>query len=244
MNYAAILAGGVGSRSGLDYPKQFYKIEGKPIIIYTIEKIVSSNLMDQVYVAVVADYFDYTKQLLEEYQLQDQVVLLTGGNTRMETIDRVIEAITNNNEITDRDIILIHDAVRPFITNQIMKDSIEGAMKYGATVATIPVVDTIVASNNQEKVDSIPNRNELFSGQAPDTFRLKEFIQMEQNLTPEQKLLATGTSQVCTFNHKDIYMVKGDPINFKITTATDLLLAEKIIEGGFYEKNRNYTKSI
>lgn len=244
MNYAAILAGGVGSRSGLDYPKQFYKIEGKPIIIYTIEKIVSSKLMDQVYVAVVADYFDYTKQLLEEYQLQDKVVLLTGGNTRMETIDRVIDAITNHNEITEHDIILIHDAVRPFITNQIMKDSIEGAMKYGATVATIPVVDTIVASTDKEKVNSIPNRNELFSGQAPDTFRLKEFIQMEKNLTPEQKLQATGTSQVCTFNHKDIYMVKGDPINFKITTSTDLLLAEKIIEGGFYEKNSEYTKSM
>ena len=119
MNYAAILAGGVGTRvNSIDYPKQFYTIDGKPVIIYTTEKLVNSSLIDLVYIAVIEDYYDYMMALLEEYNLTEKTVLITGGKTRMDTIDKVVEAILQKN-ITDDDVILIHDAVRPFITNKI-----------------------------------------------------------------------------------------------------------------------------
>lgn len=238
MNYGAILAGGTGSRiNSLNYPKQFYVIKGKPIIIYTIEKMVYSDSIDLVYVAVNREYLDKTKELVKKYNLIDHVVLIEGGKTRLDTIDNIINVIIKTRDVGDEDIILIHDAVRPFVTNKIINSSIEMAKKYGASVATIPATDTIVASSEKKSVDYIPNRNELFCGQSPDTFRLQEFIKMEQNLTEEQKSLVTGTSQICTFNNKKIYMVEGDPINFKITTDLDLLLAEKIIMEDYYEKN-------
>lgn len=238
MNYGAILAGGTGSRINiLNYPKQFYTIKGKPVIIYTIEKMFFSNMIDIVYVAVNKEYLEETKELLKKYNLSDKVVLISGGKTRLDTIDNVINEIVRTKEVSEDDIILIHDAVRPFVTNKIINDSIETARKYGACVATIPAVDTIVASKEKKIVDYIPNRNELFCGQSPDTFNLREFIKMEQNLTLEQKRLVTGTSQICTFNNKKIYMVEGDPINFKITTDLDLLLAEKIVMEDLYEKD-------
>ena len=94
MNYAAILAGGVGTRvNSIDYPKQFYTIDGKPVIIYTTEKLVNSSLIDLVYIAVIEDYYDYMMALLEEYNLTEKTVLITGGKTRMDTIDKVVEAI-------------------------------------------------------------------------------------------------------------------------------------------------------
>ena len=239
MNYAAILAGGVGTRvNSIDYPKQFYTIDGKPVIIYTTEKLVNSSLIDLVYIAVIEDYYDYMMALLEKYNLTEKTVLITGGKTRMDTIDKVVEAILQKN-ITDDDVILIHDAVRPFITNKIIEDSIEGAKKYGATVATIPATDTIVSSVDDNVVSFIPNRRELYCGQSPDTFNLKRFIEMEGNLTEEQKNLVTGTSQVCTLNGQEILMIPGDPINFKITTDFDLLIAENIIAGGYNEKDDN-----
>lgn len=239
MNYAAILAGGVGTRvNSIDYPKQFYTIDEKPVIIYTTEKLVNSSLIDLVYIAVIEDYYDYMMALLEKYNLTEKTVLITGGKTRMDTIDKVVEAILQKN-ITDDDVILIHDAVRPFITNKIIEDSIEGAKKYGATVATIPATDTIVSSVDDNVVSFIPNRRELYCGQSPDTFNLKHFIEMEGNLTEEQKKQVTGTSQVCTLNGQEIYMIPGDPINFKITTDFDLLIAENIIAGGYNEKDDN-----
>lgn len=238
MKYAAILASGTGSRiTAIDYPKQFYKINDKPIIIYTIEKIVYSNSFDIVYIAINPDYYDYTTTLLQEFNLSDQVLLIKGGKTRMDTIDIVVNDIVANNTINDDDIILIHDAVRPFITNKIINDSIEGAQKYGAVVATIPAVDTIIASTDKEKVTYIPDRSELNYGQSPDTFNLKEFIQMEGNLSEEQRKQITGTSQICTYNHKEMHIIAGDPINFKITTNLDLMIAEKIIMEGLYEKH-------
>lgn len=238
MVYAAVLAGGTGSRvKSLDYPKQFYKIKDKPIIIYTIEKLVYSNKIDFVYVAVVKSYLEETQKLIKKYHLENKTKVIMGGADRMETIDNVTGEIISFNKLNDEDIVLIHDAVRPFITNKIIKDSIEGAKKFGATVATIPATDTIVNSKDKEVVDYIPARQELFCGQSPDTFRLKEFIQMQNNLTEDQKRQATGTSQVCTFNNKTIHMIEGNPINFKITTDLDLLIAKQIIEEGLYEKN-------
>lgn len=238
MIYGAILAGGVGNRvKSLNYPKQFYEINGKPIIIYTIEKLVNSDKIDLVYVAVIEEFLEETKKLIEKYELEGKTIIIKGGASRMDTIDNVTKAIISSHDVTDDDIILIHDAVRPFITNKIIKDSIEGARKYGATVATIPAVDTIVASKDGEVVSHIPDRNELFYGQSPDTFRLKEFIEMKQNLTSEQREIATGTSQICTFNNKAIHLIDGDPINFKITTDLDLLIAKEVIMEEKYEKS-------
>ena len=238
MIYGAILAGGVGNRvKSLNYPKQFYEINGKPIIIYTIEKLVNSDKFDLVYVAVIEEFLEETKKLVKKYGLNRKTIVIKGGASRMDTIDNVINAIVSSHDVTDDDIILIHDAVRPFITNKIIEDSIEGARKYGATVATIPAVDTIVASKDSNVVSYIPDRNELFYGQAPDTFKLKEFVEMKANLTAEQRKIATGTSQICTFNNKVIHLIDGDPINFKITTDLDLLIAKEVIREEMYEKN-------
>lgn len=238
MNYVAILAGGVGNRINcLDYPKQFYKINDKPIIIYTIEKFVKHPKVDIIFVATNENYYEYTKEMLIEYNLNDKVILLKGGSTRMNTIDNVIKKIEETNKINDNDLILIHDAVRPFVTNKIINDSFEKTKEYGATVATISVVDTIVASENGNKVDYIPKRSELFAGQSPDTFRLKEFIDMKKNLTKDQKEIVTGTSQIYTLNNRNIYMIEGDPLNFKITTDLDLKIAEKIVMEGMHEEN-------
>lgn len=236
MVYAAVLAGGIGSRvKSLDYPKQFYEIQNKPVIIYTIEKLVHSDKIDLVYVAVIESFLEKTKELIKEYHLEEKTVVITGGENRIDSIDNVITAILDSHSVTNDDIILIHDAVRPFITDKIILDSINGARKFGATVACVPAVDTIVSSKDREVVDFIPPRQELFCGQAPDTFRLKEFIEMKNNLTDEQRLLATGTSQICTFNNKKIYLIEGDVLNFKITTDLDLLIANKIVEEGMYE---------
>lgn len=243
MVYAAVLAGGGGNRiKSLNYPKQFYEINNKPIIIYTIEKLVYSDKIDLVYVAVISDYLVQTKKLIKKYNLEKKTIVIPGGTDRMGTIDNVTKAITASHEINKEDIILIHDAVRPFITNKIIDDSIEGTKEYGATVAAIPAIDTIVHSDDKEIVDSIPARQELFCGQSPDTFKLQEFLKMQANLTPLQKQQATGTSQVCTFNNKKIHMIKGDPINFKITTDLDLLIASKIVEEGLYESSNCNTK--
>ena len=232
MNYAVLLAGGTGSRmKSIEIPKQYYEIDEIPIIVYTLKTFIKVDCFDYIYIAVNDEFKDYMNSILKKYIDEkniSKITLVSGGNERIDSIHNVITTIDKNN-INDDDIIVIHDAVRPFVTEKIIIDNIEGAEKYGATVTSVPVNDTILLSTDGDYVDRIPIRKTLFNGQSPDSFNLKTFIELENKLTDEQKEIITGTSQVCTLNNYPIKMIEGDTINFKITTDADLELAEHII---------------
>ena len=231
MNYAVILAGGSGKRmKSIDIPKQYYEINDVPVIVYTLKTFIDIDCFDYIYLAVNEDYKRYVSDLLEKYfkDSASKITIVNGGDERIDSIHNVIEAI-DESSINDDDIIVIHDAVRPFVTEKIIKDNIKGAREYGATVTSVPVNDTILLSTDGDYVDRIPIRKTLFHGQSPDSFNLKTFIELENKLTDEQKEIITGTSQVCTLNDYPIKMIEGDTVNFKITTDADLDLAEHII---------------
>ncbi|WP_298500622.1 2-C-methyl-D-erythritol 4-phosphate cytidylyltransferase [uncultured Methanobrevibacter sp.] len=232
MNYGVILAGGSGSRmKQLDIPKQYHEINGKPIIIYTLKTFIEIECFDYIYIAVNEKFSDLVNSMLEKHISENdisKITLVNGGAERIDSIHNVIKSIKVR-EINDDDIIVIHDAVRPFVTEKIILDNIEGAKKYGATVTSVPVNDTILLSEKGDYVDRIPIRKTLFNGQSPDSFNLKTFIELESRLTNSQKDIITGTSQVCTLNNYPIKMIEGNTNNFKITTDADLELAEHII---------------
>lgn len=236
MNYVAILASGKGTRvkSESQLPKQFMSINGIPTIVYTIRNMLKINRFDKIYIAIPNDYLEYSNNLINEYFNQEEIKLLKliiGGKERMDTIDNVINEITKENELGEDDVIVIHDGVRPFVTEKILNDSIDKSREYGATVAAVPVSDTLLISTEGKVVDEIPKRSLYYKGQAPDSFKLKLFIELLNNLTEEQRKVITGTSQICTLNNYPIYMIEGDEVNFKITTKSDFIIAENIIKG-------------
>lgn len=240
MIYGAILASGKGTRvkSISSVPKQFMEINGIPTIIYTLKNMLKIKRFDYIYLAVPNDYIEYTNTLIKEYLKSEEIkkiITISGGKERMDSIDNIVSKIDKDKGITEQDIIVIHDGVRPFVTEKILNDSIDGAKKYGAVVAAIPVSDTLLISNEGKIVDEIPNRSLYYKGQAPDSFRLKLFVDLLNKLTDEKRKKITGTSQVCTLNNYPIHMIEGDEVNFKITTSSDFIIAENIIKGS--EKN-------
>ena len=232
LNYGVILASGSGTRmKNIDIPKQYYEIDNKPIILYTLDSMLSSNLFDKIYIAIQKEYEELLNNYLNKYISSDNmniIKIVYGGKERIDTIHNVIDSISLNN-ISDDDIVVIHDAVRPFVTKKILEDSINGARKYGAVVAGIPAEDTMLISGDGVNVDEIPNRKLLYKGQAPDSFRLNTLIELESKLTDDIKKRITGTSQICIFNGYPIRMIMGDAINFKITTDGDLDMARGIV---------------
>lgn len=231
MIYGAMLAGGSGTRvKSSDVPKQFIEINGQPIIIHTLKNMLKVKRFDCVYIACREDYIGYLKKQAEDnVDEPERVRVIAGGRERMDSIHNVTAAIESDNGIREDDVIVIHDAVRPFVTEKILNDSIDCAAKYGACVCGLPCADTILHSVKGDVVDDIPPRGELYLGQAPDSFRLKHFIEMQENLTDEQKSRITGTSQICTMNGQPIYIIEGDAINFKITTDSDLLMVRTLL---------------
>ena len=231
MNYAIILAAGFGTRiKNINIPKQYYEINGIPIIIYTIKKFVNLGCFDQLYLTVDKDYKDLMKQHLKKHiNNYEKIELIEGGKERIDSIHNVIKSI-DETKVNDDDIILVHDGVRPFVTDEILLESIECTKEFGACVTSSPVNDTILQSENGEYVDNIPVRSTLFCGQSPDTFNLKKFIEMINGLTEEQKKRVTGTSDICTFYNVPIKMTTGNNLNFKITTDADLKIAELLLK--------------
>lgn len=234
MTYGIILASGKGVRikDNIDIPKQFRIVGNKSILIYTIENFLNAKVFDYILVVVSDEYKEYTKELLKKYNIpQNKIKIVLGGKERMDSIENAIISIERTFGIQDNDIVLIHDSVRPFITEKIILDSVEGAKKYGATVCAVPVSDTLLISEDGDTVSSIPKRSLYYKGQSPDSFNLKLFANLLSKVSEEDRKNITGTSQVCTLNNYPIHMVEGDEINFKITTKSDFAIAEGICEG-------------
>ena len=125
MVIAGIVAGGSGRRMGGDIPKQFYELNGKPVIIYTTEVFLKHEKTDRIIIGINPDWADYTKALIKKYfPDNDNIFITDGGADRNETIMNMISFAKNVLSCDDRDIILTHDAVRPFVSSDIISESI------------------------------------------------------------------------------------------------------------------------
>ena len=173
MVFGAILAGGKGTRMGIDKPKQFLMLGSRPIIIHTIEKFILSPDIDEIYVGVHPDWIDYTEDLIKKYIDSDKnIILVPGGTDRNSTIFNIIDEIEKRNGDDEDNIIVTHDSVRPFVTLRIIGENVEMAKECGAVDTVISAVDTIVVSEDGEKITSIPDRRQMFQGQTPQTFKM------------------------------------------------------------------------
>lgn len=234
MIFAAILAGGTGTRMGnTEKPKQFLNLGSKPIIIHTIEKFYINSMFEEIIVLTPKEWVNYTMDLIEKFLPDsDNLVVIEGGNLRNDTIMAAIDYIEDNYDLDDNDIILTHDSVRPFVTYRIIEDNIKVSMKYGACDTVIPATDTIVESKNSKTVSNIPRRNMMYQGQTPQSFRILKLKELYGKLTEEEKELLTDACKIFLLKNEKVALVKGDSTNIKITYAYDLKVANSILSIG------------
>lgn len=233
MIYAGILAGGTGTRMGIsNMPKQFLDLGNKPIIIHTIEKFLLEPEIEKIVVGVHEDWISHAEDLVEEYisTFKDRIIIVAGGSDRNTTIENIIKAIDDYKELTDEDIVITHDSVRPFITLRIIKDNIRLAKECDAVDTVVEAVDTIVESTNGEYITNIPNRVHYYQGQTPQSFRCKDFLRLYNSLTNEEKQILTDACKIFVIKGKEVALAKGEYSNLKITTVTDLKIAKSMLE--------------
>jgi len=231
MIYGAVLAGGIGSRMKMaDMPKQFLELGNRPIVIHTIEKFIACSRFDKIYVAIHADWSVYLQDLLDKHKITDsRIKIVNGGHDRNETIMNVIKSIENEFTLSSEDVIVTHDAVRPFITARIIDDNIDGAIKYGMCDTVLSATDTIVVSNDKEFISDIPDRQFMYQGQTPQSFNISLLKELYESLSAEQKGILTDACKICTILGKNVRLVEGDVYNMKITTAGDYKIAQAIL---------------
>ena len=233
MIYAGILAGGIGSRMGIqDMPKQFLMLGNKPIIIHTIEKFLVVPDIDQVYVAVHPNWLVYFNDLVNKHLPghESKIKAVDGGGDRNDSILNIIADIKAAGPVSDQAILITHDAVRPFVSYRMIQDNIRLAQNHDAVDTVVEAVDTIVESTNGQFITDIPNRAHLYQGQTPQTFRCKDFMDLYGSLSDEEKEILTDACKIFVIKGKDVALAKGEYSNLKITTVTDLKIAKSMIE--------------
>jgi len=234
MIFAAILAGGVGSRMNLsDMPKQFLPLDDKPIIVHTLEKFLMCSKFDCFFVGVHPDWVFHMKDLVSKSNLphQDKICIVPGGKDRNETLLNVISELEKKFGESDEHIIVTHDAVRPFVSLRMIEENIEAAIKYGACDTVIPATDTIVSSKDGQVIDSIPQRSEMYQGQTPQSFKVKLLKSLYEDLSEDEKKILTDACKICTVRNYPVHLVKGAVSNMKLTTITDYKVAQALVGG-------------
>ena len=231
--FAAILAGGSGTRMGAtDRPKQFLMLGDAPILAHTIEKFVVFGSFDGIVVLSPQSLLQQTRDLIARHlpEHADGIAVAAGGETRNDTVRNALAYFTEHFEVGADDVIVTHDAVRPFVSHRIIEENIEAAREVGACDTVIPCTDTIVESADGEFISSIPNRRALFQGQTPQSFKLLALKELMESLSDEEKAVLTDACKIFALRQRPVALVEGDPANMKITYPQDMRIAAALLE--------------
>lgn len=229
MFFAAILAGGIGNRLDLGFPKQFYEINGKPLLAYCIEPFLKVKKLDKVIVSSPKDYLDQTNDIVSKYFNNDErIAVIEGGATRNGTILNSINYALENGANNDS-ILTTHDGARIFVTPKLIEDSLTFAEEYGASSPVIPATDVIFESKEKGKLNRIPQRKFLVHAQTPQAFKINAFLDIYHDLSEDEIKLLDEAMMLFYLRNKKIHLFEGDASNFKVTKPFDIKIAETIL---------------
>ena len=227
-----IPAAGSGKRMGGNRSKQYLTIGDRPILIETLIVFSESPYIDEIILVSPADDLPLIKKMLKDYSLNKVSKIVEGGKERQDSIRNGLDSLSLNDSIgSSRDIILVHDGVRPFINDKIIKALIDSANRYGAAIVAVPVKDTVKKISDASIMETIPREN-LWLAQTPQAFRAKIIIDAYAN-AEEKGLRGTDDASLVEAMGLDVKIVMGSYENIKITTSEDLIFAEAILK----EKN-------
>ena len=229
MNYAIIFAGGVGSRMNTkSRPKQFLEYQGKPIIIYTLELFDNHPLIDGIIVSCVEPWILFLEKMLKKFEINKVIRIVPGGHTGQESIYNGLVAARELSK-GDRDIVLIHDGVRPLITEQTITDNITKVKEEGSCITCIPATETFVVTNEEGGLD-IPSRAHSLIARAPQSFYLDDiFAAHEQARADGHDSFIDSCTMMHYYGHT-LGRIIGPMENIKITTPTDFFIFKAMVE--------------
>ncbi|MFR3559741.1 MAG: 2-C-methyl-D-erythritol 4-phosphate cytidylyltransferase [Paraclostridium sordellii] len=223
MNGVIIVAAGTGSRMKKDINKQFIKLDNKEIIAYTIDKFYINDEIDDIVVVIKKDEEDYFKEnILEKYNFKN-IKIAYGGEERQDSVYNGIQKLDKNCEV-----VLVHDGARPFVTEEIINNSIQEAKKYNAVVVGVKVKDTIKVVGEEGNIVDTPNRKYLWSVQTPQVFKYDIITKAYENAYNEN-YYGTDDAMLVEKIGYDVKMIEGSYDNIKITTQEDLNFGEQIL---------------
>lgn len=229
---AIIMAAGKGKRMQTAVSKQFLPACGKEILAWTVDVFEKSPLVDTILLMASADGKEDVQHLWDNYGWKKVAAVLEGGKERQNSVANGLAAVEK-----DTDIVLIHDGVRPFVTEEMIADSIVAAQAYGGAVIGVPAKDTIKVCSADGLAVETPDRSTLWQIQTPQTFQRSLIVDAYEK-AEKDGFLGTDDASVAEFAGHQVKVVMGSYRNIKITTKEDLVIAEAFLKEGSLKENK------
>jgi len=221
--YAIIPAGGKGKRGGTQTPKQYLRFQGKELIVYTLEIFQKNKLVDEIIISAEPPYFTLLNKIAKDYNLNKISNIVEGGEERQNSVYSALKSL----EANDDDLIVVHDAARPMLSDAILTKAISVAKEKGNALVCLKARDTLLKGDQivREYVD----RTQIYYVQTPQIFRYKD-LKKAMKKANEKNFIGTDESMLVKESGIEINIVEGSMLNFKVTTATDIEMFEKLIK--------------
>ena len=238
MNIALVFAGGTGTRmKGSDKPKQFLTLNGKPIIIYTIEHFEKHPEIDGIVVVCKEDWIEYLNEQLEKYEIKKVKSVVPGGATGQASIRNGLFKIREIAGVPSSEVIvLIHDGVRPLIDEAVITANIESVRKNGNAITVVPAIETIIETDEKGDISKVADRKMCKLARAPQSFVLSDIIEAHERSLAEKKEEMIDSAMLMQHYGAVLHTVEGPVENIKITTPMDYHLFKALVNG----KNASY----
>ncbi|MGH9402015.1 MAG: 2-C-methyl-D-erythritol 4-phosphate cytidylyltransferase [Terriglobia bacterium] len=216
--FAIIPAAGMGTRMGHETPKQFLSLEGMPIFVHTLKKFDRAAIIDEIFVGVRKEESDHVGRAISQERFSKPVRVAEGGGTRQETVARALAQIPSSAEV-----VVVHDAVRPFVTAEMVERIVGAARRDGAAIFAIPSVDTVKQLERELITGTIP-RERVALAQTPQAFRYS-LLREAFDRAAEDGFQGTDESSLVERLGAKVKVLMGSDRNIKITKPSDLPLA-------------------
>ena len=222
---AIIVSAGKGQRFMEGRKKQYFSLGGKPILAHTLDQFDTCPLIRSILLVVGQEDQDYClKEIIEKFKYRKISQVIPGGKRRQDYVKNGLDGLAAHSEV-----IVIHDGVRPFVTKEMIEDSIRSAIRFGAAIIAMPVKDTIKMTQPDGTVLKTLDRESLYQAQTPQTFQAPLIREAYLKAT-EDAFVGTDDASLVERLGKKVHILPGSYTNIKITTPEDLMLAELILK--------------
>ena len=230
MNIAVIFAGGVGARMGAAIPKQFLKLDGKPVLAHTLGLYQDHPRIDGIVLVVSLEYFGECRALAAQYGITKPLTFAESGDSAQASIYSGLKAAAA--KYPPETVVLLHDGVRPYVMPEVITANIEAVEQFGNAVTYTPCYETIVLSKDGQTIDALPLRRESYTAQAPQSFRLGDILAAHERIRarPEGYTDMIDQATICWTLGIKIHLVPGNRGNVKITTPEDIISLDALLK--------------
>ena len=218
--YVIIVAAGRGSRMQLPTPKQFIKLDGKPVLLHSINAFTAYNPNIEIILVLPADQFETWEKIKTEYNVTIPVQITAGGETRFESVKNGLALISETDALVG-----VHDAVRPLVSQKTISGAFKSAERYGSGIPAVPLSDSIRQIETARTV--AVDRSKFCVVQTPQCFQLPV---LSKAYNQEYRYTFTDDASVVEADGNEVRLVDGNVDNFKLTTRIDLIVAEAMLK--------------